>query len=220
MSEVRRLVLFSGMGADSRLTRPVRVRGVGQEFPEHLEPEAGEDLPRYAARVAERWGIGPADVVGGTSFGGMLAGEISAQRRVAGLVLLGSSIRPERFPRAYGWVERLCRFLPDPLIGVRSFRLLVRRRFAPMTPEGERCLLEMAAACPVSRLRAFGRMIVGWKGVGTPECPILSVHGRLDRIIPPRCAEPGVVLEDAGHAFTLTHAERTCRAVGDFLRLP
>ena len=76
----RRLLLFSGMGGDSRLMRPIQIHGIEVVTPDHAEPRAGEDLVGYASRVAKLQGIGPADVVGGASFGGMLAAEIARQR--------------------------------------------------------------------------------------------------------------------------------------------
>jgi pimeloyl-ACP methyl ester carboxylesterase len=215
--EQRRLVLFSGMGGDGRLMRPLRVPGIAVCTPDHVEPAPGEDLARYAARVAEVNRIGAADVVGGASFGGMLAAEIARQRAVAGLILLGSCVRPHRLPWAYKWIERLGPFIPDRLLGVRAWRPVVRWRFAPVTAEAERCLRAMAATCPPSQLRGFGRMALTWSGVERLSCPVLSVHGERDRIIPVGCAEPGLVLRDAGHAFTLTHAEPTIAAIQEFL---
>ncbi|MEE8425467.1 MAG: alpha/beta hydrolase, partial [Elusimicrobiota bacterium] len=61
------------------------------------------------------------------------------------------------------------------------------------------------------------RMAMNWAGAEGVLCPVLSVHGDRDVIIPPSCAEPGIVLKDAGHAFTLTHAEETNSAIKGFL---
>jgi esterase/lipase len=103
----RRLVLFSGMGGDGRLMRPLRVPGIDVCTPDHVEPTRGEELSRYASRVADLQSIGASDVVGGASFGGMIAAEIARQRAVAGLILLGSCVRPDRLPWSYKWIERL-----------------------------------------------------------------------------------------------------------------
>lgn len=217
----RRLILFSGLGGDHRLTRPVAVPGVERLTPDHLEPLPGEDLPAYARRVADSHDIGVRDVVGGTSFGGMLASEIARQRRVAGLVLLGSCARPRLLPASYRLLERVGPLLPDIFLKLRTWAQLVRRRFAPMTPEGVAVLQAMAADCPPSRIRAFGRMLMAWDGVEKFDCPLLSIHGDRDTIIPPSCAEPGLMLKDAGHSFTLTHAPQVGDAIGEFLsRLP
>ena len=214
----RRLVLFSGMGGDGRLFRSIRLPEAEIVTPDHTEPAQGETLTQYASRIADGLNIQPADIVGGVSFGGMLAGEIARQRPVAGLILLGSCLRPGRLPWSYRWVERLGRFIPDLVLGVRSWRPLVRWRFAPLTREAETCLIEMAVSYPTAQIRAFGRMVIGWTGVDNLACPVLSIHGDWDRIIPLKCAEPDLILKDAGHAFTLTHADQTNSAIREFLR--
>src|SRR4030095_4103282 len=213
-----RLVLFSGMGGDGRLFRAIRIPEAEIVTPDHIEPAQGETLTQYAARIADGLNIQPADIVGGASFGGMLAGEIARQREVAGLILLGSCLRPGLLPWSYRWVERVGRFIPDFVLGLRSWRPLVRWRFAPVTPDAETCLVEMAVSYPTAQIRAFGRMVIGWTGVDSVPCPVLSIHGDWDRIIPLKCAEPDLILKDAGHAFTLTHADQTNSAIREFLR--
>src|SRR5215470_15796970 len=108
-----RLVLFSGMGADGRLFRSIRVPEAEIVTPDHSEPLQGETLIQYASRVANNLNVQRTDIIGGVSFGGMLAGEITRQRPVAGLILLGSCVRPERLPWSYRWVEKLGHFIPD-----------------------------------------------------------------------------------------------------------
>jgi pimeloyl-ACP methyl ester carboxylesterase len=77
----------------------------------------------------------------------------------------------------------------------------------------------MAVSSPTAQIRAFGSMVIGWTGVDNIPCPVLSIHGDWDRIIPLKCAEPDLILKDAGHAFTLTHADQTNSAIREFLRI-
>jgi pimeloyl-ACP methyl ester carboxylesterase len=214
-----RLVLFSGMGADSRLFRSIQIPEAEIVTPDHTDPAQGETLTQYAARIAHGLNIQSIDIIGGVSFGGMLAGEIARQRAVAGLILLGSCLRPARLPSSYRCLERLGRFIPDFVLGLRSWRPLVRWRFAPLTRDAETCLIEMALSYPTAQIRAFGRMVVAWRGVDNVACPVLSIHGDWDRIIPLKCAEPDLILKNAGHAFTLTHPDQTSSAIREFVRI-
>ena len=91
---------------------------------------------------------------------------------------------------------------------------------APLNRDAETCLIEMAVSYPTAQIRVFGRMVMGWPGVDNVPCPVLSIHGDWDRIIPLKCAEPDLILKDAGHAFTLTHADQTNSAIREFLRTP
>lgn len=206
------------MGGDARLMTPLKVSGLDLLPPDHLEAQPRESLPDYASRVAHTHSLAPDDFVGGASFGGMVAAEIARQQKVAGLILLGSCIRPQRLPSSYRWFERLGRLTPDVVLALRSWGPLVRWRFAPITPEAQRILVEMARACPPKQLRDFGRMVLGWGGLDSVPCPLLSIHGDRDRIIPVSCAEPGLVLKNAGHAFTLTHVSQTQAAIQEFVQ--
>ena len=82
-----RVVLFSGMAADSRLLRSIRIPEVEIVTPDHAEPVSGETVTQYAALIAEGLFIQPDDIIGGISFGGMLARKIARQRRLVGKVI-------------------------------------------------------------------------------------------------------------------------------------
>jgi pimeloyl-ACP methyl ester carboxylesterase len=214
----RRLLLFPGLAGDARLFKLLKIPGVELAAPDHLEPRHGEDLPDYAARLAHEHRVQAEDVIGGASFGGMLASEIASKIKVRGLVLLGTCHRPRLLPYSYRVAEKLQFAIPDAALGLRSWLGLIKWRFAPLTPEAETTLRAMSETFPVSYIRRFGRMIMRWKGVEDPPGPKLVVHGDRDRILPISCATPDVVFKGAGHIFTLTHPEETNAAVSTFLK--
>lgn len=205
------------MGADSRLMAPIRIPGIEIVTPDHLEPVFGESLSEYAARVADAQGIRPDDIVGGASFGGMIAAEIANQRPVAALILLGTCLKPAGLPWTFHLMEKIGQLLPDFALNVRLWRPFVRWRFAPASKEIQATLLEMVQQSPTSYIRAFARMIISSPEIKPNHVPTLCLHGAKDRIIPLRCAEPSIVLEDAGHVFTLTHPERTNAEISKFV---
>jgi pimeloyl-ACP methyl ester carboxylesterase len=214
---MRRLVLFSGMGGDRRMFEPLRVPGVELVTPDHLEPLKGEDLPAFAERTADFHRLGPDDVAGGVSFGGMLSAQIASRRKLAGAILLASCHQPRRLPGRYRFVELFSRFIPDVLLSARSWPPFVRGRFAPIDAKNAAIMIEMARGYSPVMLRRFGRMIVEWAGVESFSCPLLSIHGDGDRILPPSCIDAQLVLPAAGHAFTLTHPEPIADAIARFV---
>jgi pimeloyl-ACP methyl ester carboxylesterase len=168
--------------------------------------------------VADAHGIVEGDVVGGASFGGMLAAEMARQRKGKGLVLLGSTTQPRRLPASYHALEKLQPLIPDALLALRTLRLLVRARFAPVTEGAMDTLIAMARDCPPSQLRGFARMALNWEGAESFTCPVLALHGDGDGIIPISAAREGhFVLKNAGHSFTLTHPEETSAHIARFL---
>jgi len=205
------------MGGDGRLMQPLAVPDFELLSPDHILALAGESLSEYARRVAKEHAICSEDFIGGASFGGMVAAEIARQTPVRGLILLGSCIHPERLPLAYKWIEKLGPLVPNWALGMRVWPPLVRWRFSPVSEKDERILIAMAKDCPPSQIRAFGKMAVQWRGIERIDCPVLSIHGDRDRIIPVAGAEPGVILRNAGHAFTLTHGAETSALISEFI---
>jgi pimeloyl-ACP methyl ester carboxylesterase len=195
----------------------LRVPGFVMQTPEHVEPLAGETLPSFAARTAALHGLGEDDVVGGMSFGGMLAAQIAAQRKIRGAILLGSCHQPRRLTASYRAVELAGRFAPDFLLAMRSWRPFIDGRFAPIGPADAAIMAEMSAEYPTRMLRRFGRMIVEWSGVEKIPCPTLVVHGDKDVILPPSCVDADVLVCGSGHAFTLTHPEPINAAISGFV---
>lgn len=218
MTKPRRIVLFSGMGGDKRMFGPTRLPGFDLVTPDHLDSEEGESLADFAERTADHHDLSADDVVGGVSFGGMLASQISARRKLAGAILLASCHQTRRLPAGYRVVERFSRVIPDALLGLRSWPPLVRGRFSPIDEKNAEIMIEMARGYSPLMLRRFGRMIVEWPGVETFSCPMLAVHGDGDRILPPSCIDAHLVLPAAGHAFTLTHPEPINAAILEFVR--
>lgn len=205
------------MGGDKRMFGPLRLPGVELVTPDHLEPLKGETLPDFAERTADFHEIVAADVIGGVSFGGMLAAQISSRRKVAGVILLASCYQPKRLPGRYRLVELFSRVIPNPLLRIRSWPPLVRGRFAPIDRKNAELMIEMTRGYSLKMLRRFARMIIEWRGVESFSCPMLAVHGDGDRILPPSCIDANLVLPAAGHAFTLTHPEPIATAIREFL---
>ena len=67
------VILLPGLGADERLFVSQRDVWPDLVVPRWLRPELGEDLARYAARLAEQLLVSRPLVLGGCSFGGMVA---------------------------------------------------------------------------------------------------------------------------------------------------
>ncbi|MBI5595818.1 MAG: alpha/beta hydrolase [Elusimicrobia bacterium] len=210
------LVLFPGLGADSRLLRPLGIPGL--RIAENLAPEEGESLTHFAERSIEAHGRKDGDFIGGASFGGMAAAEMSLQMKAAGLVLLGSCVAPPRLPAFMHLLYRFRALVPDFALSLRGFPALVRWRFRPVGDAELGLLCDMASRTLAAHIREYGRMAYEWQGLGRPDCPVLRVHGDSDRVIPLREGEEAVVLRNAGHAFTLTYPAETSEAVSAFMR--
>ncbi len=225
------LVLLPGLGADVRLFDPQRSEFPNLISPPWLEPASNEPLAGYAGRMAERirpmlpLGGGPL-VLGGISFGGMLAAQMSSVLKPDALVLIGSALNPKEIAPSLRWMAMAGRWMPTP-VGERS-KFMGRafiRRLGPMKREHRVFLETMMDAVPFSFIRWAAQAMMGWSGVRVPAAPIVRIHGDKDRIIPHPANAIDVTIRGAGHVPNVSHAaevngaiEAACRRVGLGLR--
>ena len=211
------LILFTGLAADERLLEPQRALPFPVITPGWIEPEENESLPAYAERVARGIAWPQRFVVGGVSFGGMLAAELSLRLRPDGVVLMASCLSASAVPTLYRFVNALCKAVPDPAI---RFGSVVSRPvinfFRSIGEEDGQIMMDMMQRTPITRLRRTADMVMNWKGVATLPCPRLWIHGERDLIIPlKRLAphKPDVVVPTAGHLVNWTHRDETNAAI-------
>jgi pimeloyl-ACP methyl ester carboxylesterase len=200
-----RLVLFPGMGVDARMYAGLRRRGLRFAVPNWLDPQSGDDLDRYARRYVAAGLVRDGDVVGGSSFGGMLAQCIATHLRASALVLIGTCRSAAALPplarRLAPWASRLPLglFSSPAAIGRLALTLGITRT------DQVRLVLAMMSAVDPRQLRWMCTAAGTWPGAGIPTCPVHQIHGRRDRVIPASGAGAQVLIPAAGHAIALTH---------------
>jgi pimeloyl-ACP methyl ester carboxylesterase len=212
------LALLPGLGADPRLFGPQK-----QAFPDLIsipwpEPAKDDTLPSYAARIVSL--LPPADplVVGGSSFGGMVALEISARIPVRAVILIGSCRSPRALAPWIRAVSPLARPLPASLLRPRHWGLGLA---APILGCSRREDLDLAWSMVTTMTPAFLKWgiqaVRSWRP-GPVSVPVHHVHGARDRMIPLRGVDPDVVVPGAGHLLTLTHAAAVNAFLADRMR--
>ncbi|NIQ97221.1 MAG: alpha/beta hydrolase, partial [Desulfuromonadales bacterium] len=205
-----RLILLPGLGADERMFENLEGVDPAPVIVRHLVPEPGERLDNYATRVAEWLAINADDVVGGSSFGGLVASAVARQRQVRALVLIGSALDAS----ALGRSGTLARFVPGWLL--RSLLLsdrLLERVFAPEDTQMRQLAQSMLREAPEQLLLQGMRMMLCYRPTGDVPCPVFAIHGGRDPIMRPPFICGCRVVEDAGHGLVWTHGG----VVGEFL---
>jgi len=218
------LVLLPGLGADHRLFDPQRSEFPNLVSPAWLEPAASESLASYAGRMAERIRAELPDgnrplVVGGVSFGGMLATQMAPLLKPDAVVLIGSAMRPKEIAFSLKVMAMAGRWMPAPVGDNAKFmgRAFIRR-LGPMKREHRLFLESMIDAVPFSFLQWAGQAIFGWDGVSEVDCKLVRIHGELDRIIP--FPKAGLVhkIVGAGHVPNVSHADEVNRHLKAIVR--
>jgi pimeloyl-ACP methyl ester carboxylesterase len=210
------LILLPGMGGDARMFRPQLAAFANAAVPAWIEPQRGEGLATYAARMARAVDPGGPCFVAGASFGGMVALEMTGHLSTRACFLIGSIRAPRELPRRIRilrpWLGGLAGRAPELVPAcARTLRWIVPRRLAPAT----RSMLEQLAATDRRFFRWAALAVLRWEE--SPErlaVPVLQIHGTCDRILPHRLTRPDVLVPGAGHLLSMTHGE----FVNEFLR--
>lgn len=187
------LLMLPGMGATSAMyAGPWRdlpdVRFA--DWPEYRGECVVED---FAHRIVEEYRAGGYDVVGGSSFGGIVAQEVARRAGIHRVLLLGSAEHPDELNSALRMLA--------PIAQITPWKLLQTLAGVSRTPVSEQFVHSDARF-----LRAAGSAISTWEG-SVFEGEVLRIHGSNDRII--HCPPKARVIAGAGHLLALTHA-REC----------
>ena len=209
------LILLSGMGADGRLFREQRGRFPDLITPDWIRHRRDDSLASYAERMARSIDPGCTCYVGGASFGGMVALEMSRHLDAKACFLIGSIRSSRELPLRFRVLRPLAGLIPEACGGVPVW---LARALIP---------LAKLASCPAARsmlcqladtdgrfLRWAGLAVLRWNpDPNGRSMPIHQIHGDRDHVLPHHLTRPDVLVPGAGHLLPLTHPE----AVNDFL---
>jgi pimeloyl-ACP methyl ester carboxylesterase len=206
------LILLPGMAADERLFAPQRVAFPRLLVPAWIEPLSQEPLRSYAARLARQVDPGRLCVVGGASFGGIVALEMAAHLRARACVLISSVRSPGELP---GWY-RLLR--PAAVLGPATLGWLaglIAGASAPSLPRDVAWRLRRLSGPEAAFLRWASWAVLAWQpSREARRVQVYQIHGSADRTFPVRYTRADIVVPKGGHLLPLTHPQ----AVNELLR--
>jgi len=210
------LILLPGLGADYRLLEPQREEFPQLVVPPWIPPLRNESLPHYAARMAET--VAPSRdaplVLGGVSFGGMLACEMARYLKPDAVVLIASCRNPRSLRPIYGvgrWLLPLvpvqawsvAKLLSGPVVGLRIRVPRERRELAvAMFKQSDSRFMHWTL-----------RAILNWEPTPLEGIRVFHIHGGCDPLIPARRVHADEIIPDGGHLINVTHAGEVNRFI-------
>lgn len=205
---LKRLILFPGLAADERMYARLAQLPVAVVTPRLLIPEEDEDMPSYARRHAEWLNIGENDIVGGCSFGSMVASEICRQRPTTALVLLSGALSSAALVSSSYRLQRFAQYLPFQLVRrILMSSFFLNKVFGDGQSSDVILGREMIADTPRQLLLRGGALAISYYSSEPIGCDVYSLHGGLDRVISPPDLEQGEILASAGHGMVVSHAD-------------
>ena len=200
------LLLFPGLGADARMFAPLRSAIPQLVTPNWIEPERRESLVSYARRLADTIDPGRPCFIGGASFGGVIALEMSVALQARACFLIGSMRSPHGLPWRLKGLRPLASL--TGLLRLTAWYLpsLASATFGPQARDVAQQLVDADAHF----MRWAAGAILKWKP--SPEVDdirVFQIHGGRDRVLPARLAQPDRVISNAGHVLSVTHPAAT-----------
>jgi len=195
------------MGADARMFAH-QIAAIPQiQVPQWIAPSAHESLSAYAERFAGHVNPRRRCYIGGASFGGFVALEMSRHLDVAACFLIGSVQGPEEFPNSL----RALRMVPQAadVIPFEIAAFVCRSAHLAGGTSGE--------SAPISVMSQFSeadssfiswacRAVLEWNGMkGYVPVPVHHIHGENDHILPAAKTNADCIIPGAGHLLSITH---------------
>lgn len=199
------------MGTDERLYVAQQAALPDLILVRWIAPLSRESLPDYARRLAATIDPGTPCLVGGCSFGGMVAVEMCRHLDARACLLISSIRGPHELPCHFRALRHWALLATQPLrmvplasrTALPIARHVLPRRLVPA--------VEQLASHPGSFLQWASWAILTWQPSAPPSVPVLAIHGTHDRILPFRNVHADECVEGGGHLLPLTHPEEVNR---------
>ena len=203
------------MGADERVFSVQKEAFPHLVVPDWIVPEKGESLPSYARRFAEAIDPGEPCIIGGASFGGMIATEMIPHLQVKACILVGSAKHPGELPPIISLIrpfEVITRLIPYRMMapGAAVIRKLYGKRLSPAA----RIILSQVKHSPPVFFRWAVRALLKWqKNKGAVDERIFHIHGERDPLLKIRYVDPDEIVRNGGHVISLRNGEEVNRFI-------
>ena len=200
------VVLLPGLGADGRLFASQRTVFPDLVTPQWLSPTRHEALTGYAARIASKIPLARPLVLGGSSFGGMIAYEMARNLRPDVLVLIGSATARHQIPAYFRALASLSRMLPAAGFGLMHLVApFVASTFGAHETAHRHLFVQMLRSTSSEFLRWACAAIDSWNPQPLTGVSIFTIHGDKDHILPLARRPVDVTIRGGGHLLALTH---------------
>lgn len=204
MAEKKVLYLLSGLGADERVFKNLCFNNTEVFHLHWIEPLPNETLRNYALRLSGQIKHENC-ILGGLSFGGILALEIAGFFPVEKIILFSSVKSPRELPWYFRWAGKLALNKLLPSLVLQKANRISYWFFGANTPESKQLLSSFMRDSSLHYLRWSIGQILTWKGIEV-KVPILHIHGRKDRVLPARFIKTATFLP-GGHFMVFENAD-------------
>lgn len=216
MNEGVPIILFSGMAADERLFESQSAIFANLRVQPWQSPLPDESLRAYAARLSLLANPGRPCIVGGASFGGVVALEVAQFLPAVACVLIGSVRSPLGLPWRWRLLQPIAWFGPSV---VQFLAVMITWFCWPFMTNGTLRKFKRLARPEAAFIRWAICALVKWRpSHAIKRVPVFHIHGSDDKVLPIELAHPDVIVPAGSHALSVFSPSAVNNFLADVLQ--
>ncbi len=209
------IYFFSGLGADERVFRKLKINKFNPIHIPWLEPKINELLPSYILRItADIKEKNPIFI--GLSFGGIVALEASKLFEVRKLILISSVKNENEVPYYFRWLRYIPLHKLIPSYYISNPNLISNWMFGVKTTEEKNLLKQIMNDTPISFFRWAMNIIIKWTNDSVPP-NTFHIHGSSDKILPAKFVNANYLIKNGEHFTVFSEAEEVSEVLNRVL---
>lgn len=216
MSEGIPIIFLAGMASDARFFEPQLNAFPNLRVQPWIAPFGNESVQAYAARLAPFADPGRPCLIGGASFGGIVALELASHLDARACILISSIRSPAGLPWRWRLQQPLALLGPEVLRRAAMASAWIARRLN--ATKTARYLNRLASPAAAFERWALCATVCWSPNPESRKVRVFHIHGSADPIFPLKLAQPDVVVPGGAHALTLTSPAAVNEFISDILR--
>ncbi|AEV31224.1 hypothetical protein Oweho_0202 [Owenweeksia hongkongensis DSM 17368] len=209
-----KLYLISGLGADRRVFERLKLNADVIHISWKM-PLDNESLSSYVQRLSSKIDTSEDFCLGGLSFGGVCAQEITKTLKPEKLVLISTVKNQNEFPLRIRLAFRtgLYKLVPNVVFKKLAFSL---SRILTLT--GKNADVKFKSMVAQIDKKVFGWSIdkmANWDGAG--DFPYLHIHGTAERLLPAKNIKNATLIKGGGHLMVLNNPKEISDLINRYL---
>ncbi len=209
------IILVPGMGANENVFAAQLKAIPNLTIVKWIAPNGSDTISSYAKRLALKYNPDRPCIIGGASFGGIIAQEMANYLPALACVLIGSIKSRNGTP----WWFKLARPLRASINLAPLSLLQASAAFSSEVPtikgyKDTATILNQFSDSDRKLLRWSMKQVLQWKG-RFQSIKTYQIHGEYDPIFPVSKTKADRIVKDGGHVISVSHPNE----VTDFLRM-
>jgi len=201
---MKKLFLFSGLGADKRVFEFLDLSSYSVQHIEWIHPFLQEQMEKYAERLLPQI-TAENPVLIGVSFGGMIALEVAKLIPVEKVILISSARSAKAIPSYFKLIKTLKIDKVVPPRFAKKPNPMIYWLFGIKTKEHKALLAAIMRDTDETFLSWAVESVGEWKNETRPS-HLVQIHGNKDRIL--SCQDADYLIDGGGHLMIIDKADQ------------